>query len=86
MPLPSLFASRHRPQSWSIWRATAYGAAIGALAGVFKTLGPFRATAGPLINRLAGGVVEIVLAALAFAVLCGGAAALRTWLVQRTDG
>ncbi len=67
-------------------RAAAYGAGIGALAALFKIFGPLRATAalanGPSDN-LAANFLEIAGVALAFALLCAGAAALRNYIGRR---
>ena len=72
MPLPSLYLAGGA-RAWSIARAAGYGGAIGALAAMFKTFGPLRV----------GGFLEIVGAALGFALLCGGAAALRNFIARR---
>lgn len=66
-------------------RAAAYGAGIGALAAAFKTLGPLReadATVHGFAGRLAAGLPEIAAVALAFALLCAGAALLRNALAR----
>jgi len=85
MPLPSLFLSGDNARDWNIARACAYGAAIGAAAALFKTLGPFRSAAAgrSMADSLTAGVLEIVAATLAFALLCAGAAALRNFLARR---
>jgi len=81
MPLPSLYQSREKPVAWSVIHAAGYGAVIGALAALFKTLGPLRvAGAGA---SLASRSAEIAGAALVFALLCAGAAALRNYLARR---
>jgi hypothetical protein len=64
--------------SWNSGRAMAYGAAIGAAAAVFRLLAPW---SGP--HRLFGDAEEVVGAALAFALLCGLAAALRNFIARR---
>ncbi len=78
MPLCWLFISRDRTRARSVTRAVAYGAGIGALAALFKTLGP---------RREAGSVpadfLEIAAAALAFALLCAAAAALHNFIARR---
>jgi len=78
MPLPSLFISRKDAQAWSIPRAGAYGAGIGALAALFKVLEPLHERAS-----VVAGLAEIAGAALAFALLCAGAAALRNAIARR---
>ncbi len=86
MPLPSLFTSGDSARAWSMTRAAAYGAGIGALAALFKAFGPLRQTAA-LANspteNLAANFLEIAGAALAFALLCAGAAALRNFIARR---
>lgn len=59
----------------------AFGAAIGAVAAGFKLLAPWNATLG-----VAAMAREIVGAALAFALLCGLAAAARNFAVGRLIG
>ena len=78
MPIPSLYLSKDAARPWSVARAAAYGAGIGALAALFKVFGPAH-TAGPL----AATVLQIVAAILAFALLCAGAAALRNLIAGR---
>jgi hypothetical protein len=78
--LPSFYKSSYPDRAWNIMHAACYGAVIGALAAMFKTLGPLRA--GAAFN-LFGNLTEIILAALAFALLCVGAAALRNSIVRR---
>lgn len=72
---------RFTGKPWNSARATAYGAAIGAVAAAFKMSapwnGPHPATA--IVEELAG-------AALAFALLCGLAAALRNCIMRRLAG
>jgi hypothetical protein len=65
-------------ESWNTGRATAYGAAIGVVAAAFKLFAPW---SGPLTMPAAAR--EFVGAALAFALLCGVAAALRNFIVRR---
>jgi hypothetical protein len=65
-------------QSWNTGRATAYGAAIGIVAAVFKLLAPWSKP-----RPLPAMAMELVGAALAFALLCGVAAALRNVIVRR---
>jgi len=82
MLIPSLHRSSDRAQSWSVARAAALGAVIGACAGLFKALGPLHAP-----GTQASNLAEIVGAALGFALLCVVAAALRNaiarWFIGR---
>jgi hypothetical protein len=78
MPLPSLFISGDSRRTWSKTRAAAYGAGIGALAALFKTLGPLHEAGSAWVHFL-----EITAAALVFALLCAGAAALRNFITRR---
>ncbi len=55
-----------------------YGAGIGAFAALVKAFGPMRESVSA-----AAHVVQIVGAALAFALLCAGAAALRNFIARR---
>ena len=77
--LPSLYKSGQSARAWNVAHAFGYGAGIGALAAAFKTLGPFRVGAGSFADRL----VEIAVAAAAFALLCAAAAALRNFIARR---
>jgi len=65
-------------EPWNTGRATAYGAVIGAVAAAFKLFAPWSApyTVPAMVTELVGG-------ALAFALLCGVAAALRNFLARR---
>ena len=76
MLLPSLYVSGDKPREWSMTRAAAYGAALGLLAGLFKTF-------APLHQAAATGAVNIIGAAFGFAVLCAAAAALRNVIARR---
>lgn len=76
MPLPSLYVSGDKPQAWRITRAAAYGAALGTLAALFKTLGFAH-------QAIATSVPEVAGAALGFALLCAGATALRNFIARR---
>jgi hypothetical protein len=67
--------------SWNTGRATFYGAVIGAIAAAFKLLAPWSQPHSPAIIA-----EELVGAALAFALLCGLAAALRNFIVRRLIG
>jgi len=65
-------------EPWNTGRATAYGAAIGIIAAAFKLLAPWSEPHTlPAIAR------ELVAAPLAFALLCGIAAALRNVIARR---
>jgi hypothetical protein len=75
--LPSLYTSGEGARAWSFARAAAYGAGIGALAASFKIFGLRHDSAG------AAQVWEVAEVALAFALLCAGAAALRNFLARR---
>lgn len=75
MPLPSFYLSADGGRDWSVPRAVAYGAGIGAAAAAFKTLGPLGGTSAPIL--------EIIAAAVAFALLCGAAAVLRNFVAHR---
>jgi hypothetical protein len=63
---------------WNTGRAALYGAAVGAVAAVFKLLAPWGEP-----HSLAAAAREIMGASLAFALLCGLAAALRNFVVRR---
>ena len=75
--LPSLYASGEGARTWSLVRAAAYGAGIGALAALAKVFGLRQGGAD------AAQFWELAEAALAFALLCAGAAALRNFLARR---
>lgn len=77
MPLPSFYKSAPPGQAWSISRAGAYGAMLGAVAALFKTLGPLAPGGG---KTLTNSVLEIALAAAGFALLCAAAAMLRNFI------
>ena len=76
MPLPSLYVSADKPRQWSIARAAAYGAGLGAIAGLFKMLIYSH-------QHVAVSVAEFAGAVLAFALLCAGATALRNFIARR---
>ena len=63
---------------WNSSRAALYGAAIGVAAAAFKLFAPW---SGP--HSLTAIAEELVGAALAFALLCGLAAALRNFIARR---
>jgi hypothetical protein len=66
---------------WNTMRATGYGAIIGLAAAAFKLLAPWNAAEpGSAIAK------ELLGAALAFALLCGLAAAARNLIVRRLTG
>lgn len=70
---------RHSDASpWNVGRAALCGAAIGAAAATFKLMAPW---SGP--HRFAAIAAEVFGAALAFALLCGLAAALRNLVIRR---
>jgi hypothetical protein len=66
---------------WNSGRATLYGALIGAVAAAFKLLAPWSEP-----HSVTVVTTELVGAALAFALLCGVAAALRNFIVRRLLG
>jgi len=81
MPLPSFHtASSDRDRAWSVARAAAYGSAIGAFAAMFRIFGPLHDGDG--VPSVAS-VLEIFGAALGFALLCAGVAALRNFIARR---
>lgn len=63
---------------WNTGRAVALGAVVGAVAAAFKLLAPWSGPHAP-----AAVAREIAGAALAFALLCGFAAALRNFILRR---
>jgi hypothetical protein len=86
MPPPSLYISGEGAQAWRITRAASYGAVIGALAAVFKTLASLHEATTVSGNATAGfaaNIPEIAGATVAFALLCAGAAALRNLIARR---
>jgi hypothetical protein len=80
--MPLLFyraADNHsQPQVWNTARAAGYGALIGALAALVKTLAPWSEA-----HSVAANARELIGAALAFALLCAVAAALRNFIARR---
>jgi hypothetical protein len=78
--LPSLYLSGDKSSAWSVARAAAYGAVLGTLAALLKTLLPMTGRAG---GNFLANIAEIAGAALGFALLCAGAAALRNFIAQR---
>jgi hypothetical protein len=78
MPIPSLYLTTGGARPWSVARAAVYGAGVGAISGLFKTFGLLHTTdPGP------GALLRVLAAALAFALLCAGAAALRNFIARR---
>jgi hypothetical protein len=65
-------------QAWNTMWATAYGGAIGLVAALVKSFAPWSNTqSGSAIAK------ELIGATLAFALLCGLAAALRNFILRR---
>jgi hypothetical protein len=65
-------------RTWNTMRATAYGGGIGLAAAAIKLFAPWsEAQSGSAI------VKELIGATLAFALLCGLAAALRNFIQRR---
>lgn len=81
MLFPSLYLSTEGSRDWNVTRAAAYGALIGTVAALVKTLSPLREAAGMnFFARLTASIWEIAAATFAFALLCAGAALLRNFL------
>ncbi len=78
MPIPSLYLTTDGARGWNVARAAAYGAGIGAVAGLIKGFGMFQRS-----DPTSGAVIEVLGASLAFALLCAGAAALRNFIARR---
>jgi predicted permease len=76
--LPSLFATGETARAWSVPRAAIYGAGIGALAALFRTLGPLHAG-----DSAAARIAAIGAAAVALALVCAGAALARNLIARR---
>jgi hypothetical protein len=68
-------------QTWNTTRATVYGAAIGFVAALVKCFAPW---SDP--QSTAAIAKELIGATLAFALLCGLAAALRNFILRRLTG
>ncbi len=84
MPLPSLYRACDQARAWRASRAAAYGAGLGAAAAIFKLLGPLNAgSIGSVWARLSDGGAQIVMAAGAFAIVCGAAAVARNFIARR---
>jgi hypothetical protein len=66
---------------WNTVRATAYGGAIGLAAASVKSFAPWSdVPSGAAVAK------ELIGATLAFALLCGLAAALRNFILRRLTG
>jgi hypothetical protein len=76
--LSLLFGSGDNPQAWRVSRAALYGAAVGVLAALVKTIGPLQAPGATGMPAL-----DIAAAAVGFALLCAGAAVLRNAIARR---
>ena len=81
MPLPSLYRAGDDFRPWRITHAAACGAALGALAALFKTMAPASITGG--LSGRPAGIAGIAAVALAFALLSAAAAMLRNFLARR---
>ncbi len=68
-------------RTWNTLRATVYGGVIGLGAALVKSFAPWSdLPAGTPIAK------ELIGASLAFALLCGVAAALRNFILRRLTG
>jgi hypothetical protein len=70
-----------RMRAWNTIRATAYGGAIGLGAALVKSLAPWSD-----MQSSSAVAKELIGATLAFALLCGLAAALRNFILRRLMG
>ena len=77
--LPSFYRSDDPARAWNVTHACALGALLGVVAALFRTLGPF---AAGVQRSLPDNLLEIGLAAVAFALLCAGAAILRNFVAR----
>lgn len=68
-------------REWNTLRATVYGGAIGLAAAAIKSFGPWSD-----VQSGSGVARELLGATLAFALLCGLAAALRNFIQRRIAG
>jgi hypothetical protein len=68
-------------REWNTLRATVYGGAIGLAAAAIKSFAPWSDVQSGL-----GVARELIGAMLAFALLCGLAAALRNFIQRRITG
>ncbi len=78
MPLPSFHVSAGQARPWSIARAAGYGAGLGALAALVKTIGQLHPAASVSARAL-----EVAAVAAIFAALCAAAAYLRNVVARR---
>ena len=83
--LPSFYLSSDKARAWSVTRAAACGAGIGAVAALFKVLSPLH---GPFAGSIRpGGLLpilpEVAGAVVGFGLLCAAVAALRNFIAQR---
>lgn len=81
MPLPSFYRSGDSFRPWRVPYAAACGAALGALAALFKTMAPIGLSGG-LLGRTEA-IEEIAAVAACFALLCAAAAMLRNFVARR---
>jgi hypothetical protein len=82
--LPRFYLSPDKPETWSVTHAAIYGAGIGLVAALIKTVGPsFIGTRVPV--SVIESLPEIAAATCAFGLLCAAAAMLRNFLLQRID-
>jgi hypothetical protein len=68
-------------RTWNTMRAMAYGGAIGLAAAAVKSFAPWSDAPSS-----AAIIKELIGAMLAFALLCGLAAALRNFILRRLTG
>jgi len=78
MPIPSLYLTTDGARAWNVKRAAAYGAGIGAVAGLLKTFAMLHAR-----DSVSESVFQVLAASLASALLCAGAATLRNFIARR---
>jgi hypothetical protein len=76
--LPSLHASSDAPRAWRLTHAAGYGGGIGAIAATVRGVASAGGGAGATLNGL-----EILEAAIGFALLCASLAVLRNFLARR---
>jgi hypothetical protein len=83
--LPSFYAAKAGVHPWIVRRWAIGGAALGAVAGLFKAVGPLAGTATTVSvgARLSAKGPEIAAAAVVFALLCAAVAALRNFVARR---
>jgi hypothetical protein len=68
-------------RAWNTIRVTVYGGAIGLGAALVKSLAPWSD-----VQSASAVAKELIGATLAFALLCGLAAALRNFILRRLMG